>query len=786
MSGQEHMPLTVLKELYRALQRAAEYNPQDQSMPAVVLWKDEERHWEPLVPRLRKDLPQLLTLGPYAPGERTGPAIWIRCMIDRVLPAADWPKDAVPILYLPGVSWLGLRAVENCPRELQPLTELQYRGVWFTQENTRDWTIRAFLTSRRGGLGLEVASDGDTREAMLQALPKLADTPLAELRGRRLHAADFRALLQPDLIRGLLRWLDNPESTRNGWTVDEWQAFCGGCRKQYGFDPEKDGPLVGAEELGARQGTWDAVWVRFGDAPLAYPKLPELLRRAKPKGEHNLLFRPECWPQCNERAEGELRAALARLLERAPEAAAAQLEKLESSHSGRRGWVWAKLGHAPLAQALEHLALLARATRTKLGGESATAMAETYATDGWRADAAVLDALASVARADDGEAVTTAIRAVYKPWLEAAAERFQELIRLGFIGDRESSPAGPSETGPGTCIVFADGLRLDVGKRLRSKLEPVGCVVQETWVWVPVPPVTPTAKPAVSPVADLLTGRDADVEEVRPVVCQTGQSLTPELFRRLLNECGFQWLAAKETGDPAGRGWTEHGDIDRRGHEEGWKLARRIDEELAGLLDRVRALLDAGWKEIRIVTDHGWLLLPGGLPKVDMPLYLVESRWARCGALKPGASPEVPTAPWHWNPEVQVALAPGIACFRDGIDYSHGSLTVQECIVPSFAVRSAHSRGPGATVESVRWTRLRCRVRVTGAGTGWHVDLRTRAADPASSLAKDGRPRAIGPDGQASLVVDDPDKEGVAATVVLLDAEGRVVARKNTTVAGEE
>jgi len=334
MSGQEHVPLTILEELCRALHRAAEYNPQDQSMPAAVLWTDEERHWEPLVPRLREDLPQLLTLGPYVPEERTGPAIWIRCMIDRVLPAADWPKDAVPILYLPGVSRLGLRAVENCPRELQPLAELQYRGIWFTQENTRDWTILAFLTSRRGGLGLEVAPDSDTREALLQALPKLADTPLAEFRGRRLHAADFRALLQPDLARELLRWLDNPEATRNGWTADEWQAFCGGCRNQYGFDPEKDGPLVGAEKLGARQGTWDAVWVRFSEAPQAYPKLPDLLRRAKAE-EYDLFFRPECWPQCNERAEDELRAALARLSERAPEAAAAEFEQLGACRRSR-------------------------------------------------------------------------------------------------------------------------------------------------------------------------------------------------------------------------------------------------------------------------------------------------------------------------------------------------------------------------------------------------------------------------------------------------------------------
>ena len=34
---------------------------------------------------------------------------------------------------------------------------------------------------------------------------------------------------------------------------------------------------------------------------------------------------------------------------------------------------------------------------------------------------------------------------------------------------------------------------------------------------------------------------------------------------------------------------------------------------------RVESLLAAGWREVRIVTDRGWLLLPGGLPKTDLP-----------------------------------------------------------------------------------------------------------------------------------------------------------------------
>jgi hypothetical protein len=169
-----------------------------------------------------------------------------------------------------------------------------------------------------------------------------------------------------------------------------------------------------------------------------------------------------------------------------------------------------------------------------------------------------------------------------------------------------------------------------------------------------------------------------------------------------------------------------------------------------------------------------------------MPQYLVESRWTRCGTLKPGAKVDLPTAPWHWNPDVLIALAPGIGSFHAGTEYSHGSLSLQECVVPSLVVRAPQPRGPAATVESVHWRGLRCRVQVVGAGAGWQVDLRTKAGDPASSLAQGGQPKPVGPEGNASLVVDNPDHEGRAATLVMLDPEGRVAAKRNTTVGGEE
>jgi len=93
-----------------------------------------------------------------------------------LLPEADWPEKTIPILYLPGVSRQELRAVAECPAPLMPLAELQYRGVFWSQANAKDWTVLAFLQSPDGGLGLDVARDNATLEAMRTALVKLAET----------------------------------------------------------------------------------------------------------------------------------------------------------------------------------------------------------------------------------------------------------------------------------------------------------------------------------------------------------------------------------------------------------------------------------------------------------------------------------------------------------------------------------------------------------------------------------------------------------------------------------
>lgn len=774
-------PQTVFQALLKSLEDAKIFNRNDQVAPAVILWPDKDRHWEPLLPSLREALPQLLTLGEYDPANKTGPGIWMRCMIARTLDKADWEEEAVPILYLPGVSRQELRAVESCPNPLKPLAELQYRGVFWSQVNAKDWTLLAFLQSKEGGLGLDVSRDRHTSEAMRQAVEVLAQTSIRSLEGKRLEASDFQDLLLPDAVKDILQWLNDPTGTKNRWHGNLWKAFQDRCKADYGFDPDTDGEITGAERLGEREGNWGTVWQRFAETPQSYPNIPKLLRNAKPSG--SLFPCPGAWPQDNESDEDRLRNNLIDIGETNQREAAEAIRDLDETHRGRRDWVWAALGQSPLAEALIPLKTLANQVTSGFGGSTKEDLASWYMQEGYKADEAVIDALASVKSNQDLEAVQRAIVPLYKPWLEDLAHLFQSLVKADPLPDKDDAPEG-MKPDPGSCILFADGLRFDVAKKLIRILENEEMEIAESWGWAALPPVTPTAKPAVSPLCDKLSGL-SEPEGFEPCIEKTGQLLNIERFRKMLGEMGIQVLQGSETGDSKRAAWTEYGNIDRAGHNEGSKLARRIDENLRGLHERIKNLSEAGWKKIHVVTDHGWLLMPGGLPKVEMPQFLVETRWGRCAILRETSKTDLPVVSWHWNSEVRLAMAPGIGCFKAGTEYAHGSISLQECVVPKLTIRSTAKVEMTVNITEVDWRGMRVRVTISEALTGLRVDLRTKAAVEDSSIVADIK--TVDGEGKISLVVENEDEHpaGTAAVLVVLDEAGNILGKKSTTVGGE-
>jgi hypothetical protein len=777
---------TVLDALLASIQKAVDHNRDDAVPPAAVLWTDEKREWERLVPRLRVLLPHFLVFGPYDLTNRSGPAIWLRCSLAGKVSEVTWPPSTVPIIYLPGVSRATLRATEECPNELKPLAELQYRGVFWSQTNGKDWTITAFLQTDHGGLQLKVAKDQATATAIRRAIEKLMDVPVADLQAKsvsgELNSNYFHLLISDDPVDDLLTWLADPEGTRKRWEGDRWEALCSDCLKNYGFDPIHDGPLVGAEHLGLQsKNAWKTAWKRFTTAPSRYAGLIEQLRRAKPqpKGGQTLFHHAEeFWPQDNEAAEGELRQSLMDVASASASEARTALLELEKGHKQRREWVWARLNLAPLADALQHLARLAEVTRTPLAGATTADMVKAYTEGCWQADAAVLDALAAVSHQQDRDAVCAAIAQVYSPWLRDAAELFQQRAKHEPLPGRDLPRL--SDVPSRTCLLFADGLRYDLAQKLKAALEAKQVAVQLRHQFVALPSVTPTAKPAVSPVAGKLKGTAAG-EDFRPCVAEDDKDLTPDRFRKLLEDDGFQILGLGENGDAKGRAWTEFGNVDKTGHDEGIGLARRIPELVVSLVQRVEALLSAGWREVRVVTDHGWLLVPKGLPKTDLPKYLTATRWGRCAVVKPGATVDLPCFSWFWSEDVRIACPPGIASFIAGKEYSHGGLSLQECVVPQLTIQAGTQPMVSAKIESFKWAGLRCRVKVDGAFENCKVDLRDKAAAPATSLTT---AKAVGKDGTVALVVEDDTREGTATTLVLLDPAGNVLEKTPVTVGG--
>ena len=769
---------TLAEHLAAALRTAAQaFAAGDQVAPCVVLWPDPERLWECIMPELQPMLPELFLLGSYAPERRTGPALWLRCIEARVVEGAP-AAGTTPIFYLPGISREKLRAAEDCPQELAALVELQYRGMMWLHVNGKEWTPYAFLISKHSGLGLDVAKDQATLDALSGALPTLMAEPVSQLQGRRLESEFFNALVAPDATGLLLRWLSDPEAFKQRRAGAEWKAFCQQCKAEFRFDPVKDGPLKAANLLAKRDNPWSKVWQRFAEAPANYLGIVEWLNRAAPKIP-TMFDSSEVWPNINEHEERELQQALQLLVDRPQGEVIRRVGELEAQHCGRRAYPWQKLGLSPLATALEPLAQLASLCLTAPGAPTPEAYAEFYASDGWRVDAAALATMAACGSQEQHAAVLGTVRAVYLPWLENTARHLQQLIRDN--GHSVSKRAKPVETTAGRLVLFADGLRMDVAQQLVVKLAAVGIDSTQDWDWSTIPSVTATAKPAASPIADTLQGGEAG-DEFSTRLAFTGQLLTQDRFMTALKARGWQFLSSDQTGDPSGSAWTEAGALDKRGHTEGWKLARSVEIEVRDLVSRIGALLKAGWTEVIVVTDHGWLLVPGGLPKVELKSFLAEHRWGRCAALKSEAKTDAQTFKWHWNPGVSIASPPGAGCFLASIEYSHGGVSLQEMVTPVLRVTAAKPAGGSARLLEAKWTGAKCRVAVGGHYVGVRVDVRTSQSDPNTSLLSDKQARETTSDGKVTVFLEDDSDIGKQAEIVLLDSSGQVIDFLSTTL----
>lgn len=777
---------SVITHLVKAIRDSAVFNPDVQVAPSCILWPDKERQWEAVIPQLQSELGELFVLGEYVPESRKGPAIWLRCVLANKVADVTVPVGCLPVIYLPGVSRQDLRAIESCPELLKPLAELQYRGVIWSQSNAKDWTIMAFLKSSQGGLGIDVAQDSDTKNSMQLSLYRLLEEEYELLKGKRLDKDYFNTLLTSgDLIRDLLQWINEGDSFKTRLSQNEWGAFVEVCKSQLAFNPQNESVLTAAYKLATHEGVWLPVWERFIEAPNRYPNIPTKIRQCK-MPNFDLFASADIasgWPQWNDEQENDLRRDLLRLNDIPAHDARKRVIELEADHSQRRSLVWSELGYAPLAEALKYLNIAANVTSSGLAAGSIQDLQSNYTNHGWQADDAVLSAISSVDSPQDVTALTAAIRSIYLPWLEDSARYLQKLVDSSAYPGATALEARPFIAEKDECVLFVDGLRFDTARRLSAMLQKRSYEVNEQPNWAALPSVTATGKAAVSPVRDKISGA-ADCDNFEPSVSATGQPLNIYHLHKLLKNGDWQVLDRTNNGDGKGKAWCEFGDIDNEGHARGVKLAKHIDPLLEEITERVVSLFAAGWSSIRIVTDHGWLLMPGKLPKIEMINDLTDNKWGRCASIKPGAATSERLFPWYWNPTQQFALAEGISCYRKSEEYTHGGLSLQECLtLELFVTNNDKSRGKKLLeITDIKWTGLRCKVVMDDHFDTLSLDIRVLSGNPKSSIVVGIK--QFKKDGTASVVIENEDLESSEAFIVLLDSTGEIVAEEKTVIGG--
>jgi hypothetical protein len=754
---------TPLDALVAALEQAGGYNSAAEAAPEAIVWCDEGREFAPLLPSLRERLPQLLTYGDYDVTTRTGSAVWLRAAVARALDDMTWTKEAVPILYLPGIGRDTLRGAEDCPPLLQPLVWFTVAGMLFGHINGKDWTLRGFLAAERGRLKLEIADDAATRAALAHAAVRFCARPLEELRGKRWDAHALHALLAPDLAADMLDWM--------GGALDpvadpgRFAAFAGIAAKELGFDPGKLSPQDAARRLAQRQGKWSTVWGRFASST-GHEGVVRLLYGEEPP---DLLADNSSYPRVNTTEEKKLRDELLGLAHLPLAQSRLRLLELESAHRWRRETVWARRGEAPLATALHHLACIAVAK--PLPAHDGVALAESYFESGWAVDWAAIQAVAAAPREIDRVAVITALRAIYIPWLDESATALQELVRRGNVQLTKPGKQDSPET-----LLFVDGLRMDLAHQLTRLLQEEGVQINIDWSWSGFPTVTATCKPLVSPIAERLRGSDL-ASDLLPLT-EDGKGVTKQLLFKGMEDAGWETEDSFLTDRKL---WTEAGHFDEEGHALGARLADRVGSGVRDIADRALQLLRSG-RRIRIVTDHGWLLVPGGLPQAALDPGLVEpqGKRSRCALVKLAAQTSYLQVPWTWNNAVFVATASGARAFFARQEYAHGGISPQECILPVIDA-SAGVAARQVSIARAAWEGLRLRVEVPG-GADLHTDVRLGAETSGASLIKGGR--VLDENGRTSVLISDL-YEGQQACLVVLNDDGTILAHRPLTVGGD-
>src|SRR5690606_32974617 len=114
------------------------------------------------------------------------------------------------------------------------------------------------------------------------------------------------------------------------------------------------------------------------------------------------------------------------------------------------------------------------------------------------------------------------------------------------------------------------------------------------WRLAPIPSVTATAKPLVTPVGDSIAG-PGKVEAFQPLETSSGRPVTLDILRKAMLARGMQVLERNEVlppEKPSSIGYAECGNIDNDGHNMGLRLAGQLGTEVVRIAEYAMALKD--------------------------------------------------------------------------------------------------------------------------------------------------------------------------------------------------
>jgi hypothetical protein len=765
--------MKIKENLINSIRNAAQYNSNVEVKPACILWTDGDEFWKEIILDLQEEMSELYILGKYNPKKKTGPAIWLRCIVDGTIEGME--VDKIPVLYLPGKKRDDLRNTENCSDLIKPLVELQYRGTFWSHENGKDWTIYGYLTNEKFGLGLNIGRGEETKKAMRDAIGKIINQDIDQLAQRELGKSDFNNMLVDDPSLMFLNWL-NEDKFSNRLSKKELKAFKAVMKSEYKFDLS-EGKIEGVKKLLTEDNKFDLIWNRFCENPSTYKKkIFKLMEKCKPPRDH-ILWNSNTeytrWPQWNFDQEKFLEAEFKKLVNAKLQKLKTKILELEEKHKKRRELIWARLGDAKLAQVLEPLAFISNNADSSLATGTLKDIEERYKENGWKIDAAVLKILEiSGINKSTSKNIKILLNRLYHPWVDNSAKHLQNIWKNEF-----SKEWGPKNNKEENCLLFVDGLRYDCARRLQKKLEE-NYKVESSEYWAALPSVTATGKPAAAPITlddeEIISGANPSKFEV----------ISSNNLKKKIEESGYKIVSKKETfpsPDDTEKIWIEIGNIDHEGHDKEESLPEVLENIYKKILELVKELQRVGWKKVKIVTDHGWLLLPEELPKIELSKALAERKWGRCAYLKSGAKTDEKQFSWYWNPQEFFVLASGVNCFIRGKHYSHGGLSIQECFICNLEVTL--DKTPTFKFEKVKWAGLRCKVEAKSVFKEGQLEIRLKAGDPNSTVGRSLK--SFKEKNKASVIIEDDELEGKKAYLVLVDENCNIIAQQETKIGGE-